>query len=173
MSTPSLQHIRRHRELGLWVPVVMVLVTAFGVWFAFNALNPSTPTTSEFGPKEMVEKYEWFKHTAAQLEKMQEEVLVYEHFMHEMCDSYGSPPLVSIESWAEKGRDRFGRWAMEIFDLKRNYDTLARKYNAEMTPRIWKFIDKLEATKEVGNRIPIVFLLYNVMLPPPPIPSKR
>ena len=61
--------------LSIFVFGVLISVIVYGLgWFGETA----RVTQEEFGPRAMLEKYEWFKDAAAQLEKKQADITVYD-----------------------------------------------------------------------------------------------
>lgn len=84
----------------------------------------------EFGPRAMLQKYEWFKDASAQLDKKVADVAVFEAQIAELQ--------------TEDDPDRFSRsdlnqWRRELAGIKASYNLLSGEYNSQMAKFNWAF----------------------------------
>jgi len=134
--------------------LVGVLGYAFG-WFGEAAKVAQT----EFGPEAMLKKYEWFKDAAAQLEKKQADVTVYETRTKSMNETYKH---LSREKWPREDREQFNVWQSEVAGVKASYNQLAAEYNSQMTKFNWRFANVGDLPKGVEKPLPREFKEYTI-----------
>lgn len=124
--------------------VVGGLGYVFG-WFG----EAATMAQEEFGPKAMLQKYEWFKDAAAQLEKKKADILVYEARTKSMEQTYAK---LSREKWPREDREQYNVWQSEVAGVKASYNQLAAEYNAQMAKFNWRFANA--GTLPQGAEVP-------------------
>ena len=74
----------------------------------------------EFGPREMLRKYEWFKDAAAQLDKKKADIRVYEIQLAEVQGEWvGKPKPRDV-------RQDITQWRRELSGIRTSYNLLAR-----------------------------------------------
>jgi hypothetical protein len=108
-------------------------------WFG----EAATVVREEFGPREALRKYEWFKDAAAQLEKKQADMKVYDGRLKSLGDAY---PGKSRGEWAREDREQWSIWQSEAAGVRASFNTLAAEYNAQMAKFNWRFAE--------GGRLP-------------------
>ncbi|KKQ32069.1 MAG: hypothetical protein US49_C0018G0002 [candidate division TM6 bacterium GW2011_GWF2_37_49] len=113
---------------------VMVLGSILG-WFG----EATEVAHDEFGPKAMLEKYEWFKDVSAQLDKKRADIKVYESRMTAMKEDYQGK---SRGNWPREDREQYNIWVSEVAGVKASYNDLAAQYNAQMMKFNWRFANK-------------------------------
>ncbi|OHA05420.1 MAG: hypothetical protein A2934_04185 [Candidatus Sungbacteria bacterium RIFCSPLOWO2_01_FULL_47_10] len=111
----------------------------------------------EFGPKAMLEKYEWFKDAAANLEKKQADVAVYEGRIKAMDETYKELPR---QKWPREDREQYNVWVSEVAGVKASYNQLAADYNAQMAKFNWAFANVGELPKGADRPLPREFKPY-------------
>lgn len=111
--------------------VLSILGYAFG-WFGEAAQVAKT----EFGPQAMLEKYSWFKDAAAQLDKKQADIGVYESRITNLTASYKDVPR---QKWPRTDLEQMNVWMSEVSGVKASYNSLAADYNAQMAKFNWRF----------------------------------
>lgn len=111
----------------------------------------------EFGPRASLVKYEWFKDVAAQLEKKQADITVYEGRIMTMNETYKA--LVR-QDWPREDREQMNVWASEVAGVKASYNTLAADYNAQMAKLNWAFANAGELPKGAETPLPREFKPY-------------
>lgn len=117
----------------------------------------ATVAREEFGPRAMLEKYEWFKDAAAQLEKKQADVSVYESRASSMLDGYKDLPRYK---WPREDREQYNVWASEVAGIKASFNALAAEYNAQMAKFNWRFANAGELPQGAANPLPREFKAY-------------
>lgn len=90
----------------------------------------------EFGPRELLRKYEWFKDAAAQLDAKRATIGTLESRQKALVDGYGNSPR---SQWAREDREQVNIWVSEVAGVKASYNLLAAEYNAQMAKFNWRF----------------------------------
>lgn len=152
-------------ERGPWPIGVKILVFILGFsalisligyglgWFG----EAAQVTKEEFGPRAMLEKYEWFKDVAAQLEKKQADIGVYERRITTMNETYKD---LKRQDWPREDREQMNVWTSEVAGVKASYNTLAADYNAQMAKFNWSFANVGELPKGAEVPLPREFKSY-------------
>ncbi|MEK7183126.1 MAG: hypothetical protein AAB776_00660 [Patescibacteria group bacterium] len=146
--------------LALKVVVLMFVLTAvigggayvFG-WFGQTA----NVAKEEFGPRAALEKYEWFKDAAAQLEKKQADVTVYQGRLDQMAADYAGK---TRDDWPREDRQQYNTWASEVAGVKASYNQLAAEYNANMAKVNWQFAEVGDLPPGAETPLPREFKPY-------------
>jgi hypothetical protein len=133
-----------------------ILISGIGYglgWFG----EAAKVTQEEFGPRAMLEKYEWFKDAAAQLEKKQADIAVYEGRVKAMDETYKDRPR---HQWPREDREQYNVWMSEVAGVKASYNSLAADYNAQMAKFNWRFANVGELPKGADRPLPREFKPY-------------
>lgn len=142
--------------LAVFALGILISVIGYGLgWFS----EAAKVTQQEFGPEAMLKKYEWFKDAAAQLEKKQADVVVYESRTKSMNETYKN---LSREKWPREDREQYNIWQSEVAGVKASYNQLAADYNAQMAKFNWRFANVGELPKGAENPLPREFKTYTV-----------
>lgn len=113
----------------------------------------------EFGPREALRKYEWFKDAAAQLEKKQADIGVYRTRMKSMEEGYDGKPR---SEWAREDREQWNVWTSEVAGVTASYNTLAAEYNSQMSKFNWRFANAGDLPQGADKPLPREFKAYEV-----------
>ncbi len=113
--------------------VIGIISYSFG-WFSEGA----KVIKEEFGPREALRKYEWFKDVAAQLDKKQADMQVYSSRLKSQDDAYVGTPR---KDWPRDEREQRSVWEAEVSGVKASYNGLAAEYNAQMAKFNWRFAE--------------------------------
>lgn len=113
----------------------------------------------EFGPRAMLNKYEWFKDAAAQLEKKQADITVYDGRLKAMNETYKD---LARQKWPREDREQYNVWASEVAGVKASYNMLAAEYNAQMTKFNWRFANIGDLPKGADKPLPREFKPYTI-----------
>ena len=97
-------------------------------WFREGA----TVVQEEFGPRAMLKKYEWFKDSAAQLDKKRADISLFEQRMSTLGDR---------STWDRTTREISALWQSELIGVQSSYNSLAAEYNAQMAKFNWRFAE--------------------------------
>lgn len=140
--------------LAVVVLGVFVGVIGYGLgWFG----EAAQVTQEEFGPRAMLQKYEWFKDAAAQLEKKQADITVYDGRMKSMSETYKD---LARHKWPREDREQYNVWVSEVAGVKASYNSLAAEYNAQMAKFNWRFANVGELPKGADMPLPREFKPY-------------
>ena len=140
----------------LAVFALSVLVGGLGYvagWFG----EAAKVVQEEFGPRAMLEKYEWFKDAAANLEKKQADITVYDGRMTAMGETYKGLPR---QKWPREDREQHNVWVSEVAGVKASYNQLAADYNSQMAKFNWRFANVGELPKGADRPLPREFKSY-------------
>ncbi|MFA5173068.1 MAG: hypothetical protein WC435_01530 [Candidatus Paceibacterota bacterium] len=140
--------------LGLFSVAVLVFVLGymFG-WFGEAVMLAK----EEFGPRAMLEKYEWFKDAAAQLEKKQADIAVYNGRLTAMNGTYKD---LARQKWPREDREQYNIWTSEVAGVKASFNALAADYNAQMAKFNWRFANAGDLPKGADKPLPREFKEY-------------
>ena len=138
--------------------VISVVLGSIGYtlgWFS----DAATVAKQEFGPSAMLKKYEWFKDAAAQLEKKQADIGVYDGRTKAMGETYKNLPR---QKWPREDREQYNVWSSEVAGVKASYNMLAAEYNAQMVKFNWRFANAGDLPKGADNPLPREFKPYTI-----------
>lgn len=140
--------------LGLFSVAVLVFILGYAFsWFGETAMLAK----EEFGPRAILEKYEWFKDAAAQLEKKQADIAVYDGRLTAMNETYKN---LERQKWPREDREQYNIWASEVAGVKASFNTLAADYNAQMAKFNWRFANVGDLPKGANEPLPREFKEY-------------
>lgn len=140
----------------LAVFALSVLVGGLGYiagWFG----EAAKVAQEEFGPRAMLEKYEWFKDAAANLEKKQADVAVYDGRLKAMDGTYKDLPR---QKWPREDREQYNVWVSEVAGVKASYNQLAADYNSQMAKFNWAFANVGTLPKGADKPLPREYKPY-------------
>ena len=143
-------------KLIVFVLIIGLVVAAIGYplgWFG-EAANVAQ---QEFGAKALLTKYEWFKDSAAALEKKQADISVYESRIKNMADGYKA---LERQKWPRDDREQYNTWSSEVAGVKASYNSLAAEYNAQMAKFNWRFVNAGELPRGADSPLPREFKPY-------------
>lgn len=164
MSWESYERSAEKGPMAIAVKVILsvvVLSALIGViGYSFGWIGETAKVAQEeFGPKAMLEKYEWFKDAAAQLEKKQADITVYAGRMTAMNETYKD---LARQKWPREDREQFNVWASEVAGVRAGYNLLAAEYNAQMAKFNWRFANVGELPKGAESPLPREFKAYEI-----------
>jgi len=143
-------------KVVFFVLAVFVVIGIFGYalgWFG----EAAKVAQDEFGPRAILDKYMWFKDAAAQLEKKQADITVYDGRIKAMSESYKD---LARQKWPREDREQYNVWSSEVAGVKASYNTLAAEYNAQMAKFNWRFANVGELPKGADQPLPREFKPY-------------
>ncbi len=93
----------------------------------------------EFGPQRALEKYEWFKDAAGQLEAKKANIDVYQGQLKALEDAYANPDGTAIprNQWDRTDKENYNLRSQELAGMKASYNQLAAEYNAQSSKFNW------------------------------------
>jgi hypothetical protein len=140
--------------VGVFILGVFISVVGYGLgWFGEAAVV----VREEFGPRAMLVKYEWFKDAAAQLEKKQADITVYEGRMKAVDETYKDLPR---QKWPREDREQYNVWSSEVAGVKASFNSLAAEYNSQMAKFNWRFANVGELPQGATKPLPREFKAY-------------
>jgi hypothetical protein len=107
----------------------------------------------EFGPRAMLQKYEWFKDAAATLEAKQANIAVVVASIEQL----GNVPR---HQWDRADKQEWSLLTAEARGLVASFNGLASAYNAEMAKFNWQFANRGELPKGAEKPLPREFKPY-------------
>ena len=116
-------------------------------------------TNEEFGPKAMLQKYEWFKDSSAQLDKKRADIQVYQQRFTALKESYGDTPR---KDWDRTDKESFNQWNVEVAGVIASYNSLAAEYNSQMAKFNWRFAETGQLPSGAEQPLPREFKPYSV-----------
>lgn len=123
------------RKVLITLAIMTALATLVGIPLGWYHQAAKIAVT-EFGPEQMLKKYEWFKDAAAQLDKKRADIEVYQSRLTNMEVTYED---VSRLNWPREDREQYNTWQSEVAGVKASYNSLAAEYNAQMAKFNWRF----------------------------------
>ncbi len=148
--------------VALWLKVLGgVAICAIPTIFIAHACSAADEAAGvaqqEFGAKASLQKYEWFKNAAAQLDAKQATLKVYENRFQDLKDQYGEK---TRGEWARDDREQWSIWRSEAAGIAASYNTLAGEYNAQMAKFNWRFASAGQLPSGATNPLPREFKPY-------------
>ena len=140
--------------LGVLAAVVLLGVTGYGLgWFQ----EAAEVTREEFGPRAVLQKYEWFKDASAQLDKKRVDIRVYEARLEALQAAYDG---VERNDWDRVDKQQGNLWLAELTGVISSYNSLAAEYNAEMSKFNWRFANVGELPRGASQPLPKEYRPY-------------
>lgn len=147
-------------RLGFKIVVGLVLfcVPVGVIMRACSVANEAANVAQEqFGPREALRKYEWFKDAAAQLEKKQADLGVYDSRLGSLKEANGETPRVR---WARSDLEQWSIWQSESAGVRASYNSLAAEYNSQMSKFNWRFANAGQLPPGASTPLPREFKPY-------------
>jgi hypothetical protein len=98
----------------------------------------------EFGPRELLRKYEWFKDAAAQLERKRSDIDVYQVRL-DVLNEYAR------NEWDRIDKENYAQWQTEVAGVTSSFNMLAAEYNSQMAKFNWQFCNAGQMPKGVPS----------------------
>jgi len=159
MSCDSYERAADRGPMALGVKIIMLMfafsivvgVVGYGLgWFQ----EAAQVAKEEFGPRAMLQKYEWFKDAAAQLNKKQADIKVYQSRLSSMKSDYEG---TKRKDWDRTDKEQFSLWQTEVAGVTASYNGLAAKYNAQMAKFNWRFANAGDLPQGATEPLPREF----------------
>jgi hypothetical protein len=119
---------------GLVIAIALVVtpVACLLGWFTEAAGVART----EFGPKAMLARYNWFKDAAAAIDSRDASIKVYERRFASLKEAYAGKARTE---WSREDREQANLWEQEMAGIISARNALAGEYNSAMAKAQWKF----------------------------------
>lgn len=152
-------------ERGPWPITLKVTAFVIGASVLFGTIGygmgwfseAAAVAQDEFGPREMLRKYSWFKDVAAQLEKKRADINVYETRVSAMENDYKG---TDRKGWDRTDKETMNQWQTEAAGVKASYNSLAGEYNANMAKFQWSFAETGKLPPGAETPLPREFKPY-------------
>ncbi len=110
----------------------------------------------QFGARESLRKYEWFKDAAAQLEKKQADIKVYDVRLAALVEANDT----QRSKWAREDREQWSIWQSESAGVRASFNSLAAEYNAAMSKANFRFANIGDLPAGATTPLPREFKTY-------------
>lgn len=114
-------------------------------------------TSEETDPRVMLNRYEWFKDAAAQLDAKLASIEVYKAKFKDLEGEYKGVPRTK---WAREDREQWSQWKSEVAGVIGSYNTLAGQYNAAMAKINYAYTNVGQLPKGADKPLPREFKSY-------------
>lgn len=111
----------------------------------------------QYGPREALRKYEWFKDAAANLDSKRADIKVLEKSVDALEKNYTG---VSRKDWASDDRSEQAQLTAELNGLRSSYNDLAAEYNAGMAKINFAFANVGQLPQGTTEPLPREFKPY-------------
>ena len=145
--------------IGALVAIFVLTLSGYGVRYCNRAL---TVASEELDPRTLLRRYEWFKDAAAQCEKKQADVRIYESRLKQLMADYAGKPR---SEWSRQDREQYNIWLSETTGIQSSYNTLAAEYNAAMAKINYAFTNIGQLPRGADRALPREFKPYTTELP--------
>lgn len=105
--------------------VLVAVISGIGAVFGMFG-EAATVAQQQFGPAAAVQKYEWFKDAASQLDRKKADLSMFDARVESLKKNHGSP-----DSIAQAESERIG--------VASSYNDLAARYNSSMAKANWRW----------------------------------
>ena len=138
--------------------IAILIVFAFLPISCMRACSEAADVAhEEFGPRELLRKYEWFKDCSAQLDKKKADIKIYESRLELLEGVYGDERR---SDWAKEDREQYNLWAVEVAGVRASYNSLAAEYNSQMSKFNWRFTNAGQLPKGAVETLPREYKQY-------------
>ena len=142
-----------------WIFIIFALV-CFGGVLSYSAGwigDAGQVAKEQFGPKALLQKYEWFKDASAQLDAKVANIDAAQARIKSMDETYKGTPRTQ---WARADLEQYNLWQNEVSGLKANYNNLAAEYNAAMAKFNYRFTNAGDLPAGATKVLPREFKPY-------------
>jgi hypothetical protein len=139
---------------GLLVTGLVLRIALAPLWFANRAV---TVASQEIDPRQLQNRYEWFKDAAAALDQKRASLTLYEQRFEDLQVQYGTAKRTE---WARDDREQWSIWRSEAAGIAASYNDLAGQYNAQMAKWNWRFTNRGMLPQGATEPLPREFKPY-------------
>lgn len=137
--------------------MVMAFAISLGVLGCRWGCEAREVAHEELGPRALLQKYEWFKNTAAELDAKRADIRVLEGTLSQMISDYAG---ISKRDWPWDEREAYNQRSTELAGLKMSYNGLASEYNSQMAKINWRFANAGGLPEGATDPLPREFAPY-------------
>ncbi len=144
--------------LGMIAIAVTIMVAGIlGLWGLGFLGEAGQVMHEQFGPRALLQKYEWFKDASAQLDKKQADITVYEERLRSLENAYKG---ISRSAWARDDREQYSVWSSEVAGVRASFNSLAAEYNSGMAKFNFRFANVGELPAGATTPLPREYKPY-------------
>lgn len=125
-----------------FIIVCVVIVGGYALgWFG----EAASVVSEEFGPRNSLVKYEWFKDASFAIEAKASSIQVFEASIRDLEQQYADTPR---KEWPRDDREALTQKQVELNGLKAAYNNLVGEYNAASSKFNWAYynVDNIPQT---------------------------
>ena len=142
-----------------WILVAFaVIVGGFlvsnGCWFAGQTVQVAK---EQFGPRELLRKYELFKDMHSALDRGNANIKVYESRITAMENDYEGTVR---KDWDRIDKQTMSTWQSEVAGVKANFNQMASEYNAAMAKFNYAFCNVGTLPEGATEPLPREYVIY-------------
>lgn len=145
----------RHPILSFFMVVAAIAILSVGakvIFFPAQMASEALDVAAEqFGPRELLRKYENFKDMIAQLDKYKADIAVYESRL-KSAEKRGGKDRASIEA--------LSLIESELAGIKMAYNSLAAEYNSNMSKFNYRFTNVGDLPQGATEPLPREYRIY-------------
>lgn len=149
-------------QIGFKV-VIFITIFTVGIWGLGSVFGwfgeAAQVAKEEFGPRAMLQKYEWFKDASAQLDKKKADIGVYDSRVADLFADYEG---VKRKDWPRSDREQLSVWRSEVAGVRASFNGLSADYNAQMAKFNWSFANAGSLPKGATEPLPSEYKPYEV-----------
>lgn len=146
------------KVFGLVAAIMVMLLLTFIVGNGLRWFDGAVEVAhEEFGAKELLRKYEWFKNAAAALDEKKASIEIFTKRVTTFEADYKGVPR---KDWPRDDRERHGQITTELVGLKAAFNSLAGDYNAQMAKINWAFCNAGDLPKGAAVPLPREYKPY-------------
>ena len=114
---------------------ILLFISVFSVVFGW--CNQAVDVVKqEFGPKELLRKYEWFKDASAAIDEKVATIEMYKTRQKSMEVSYAG---TLRKNWDRTDKEQYNQWIQEVAGMIASYNATCAEYNSQMSKFNWRF----------------------------------
>lgn len=152
----------QHGPAPIFTKVLLFLLLAgvplAGIGYVLGWFGEAAAVVQEeFGPREALRKYSWFKDAAAALDEKRANIAVYEQRLTQLEQAYTGTPR---GQWPRDEREQYSVWASECSGVRASFNSLAAEYNAQMAKFHWRFAEVGGLPQGAADPLPREFKPY-------------
>lgn len=114
-------------------------------------------TFKETKASTLLKRYEWFKNAAAQLDKKQADIRVWESRIKNLKEENGNEPRIK---WAREDREQYNLLQSELSGIMASYNQLASEYNSAMAKINYAYTNVGELPQGAEKTLPREYRTY-------------
>ena len=146
--------------IGIIVVCIALFLGLTALNFTCGAVNNAAAVAQkELYPEVLLNKYEWFKNAAAELDKKQADISIYTKKIEGMRAEYAGTKRTA---WDRTDKETINQWEQELAGIRSSYNGLAAEYNSQMSKINWAFCNVGKLPPGATNPLPREYKPYEL-----------